>query len=292
MVVNMNETLGSYIKRAREAAGYTQEELASRAQVSQQSIAKWEANDAMPRIGNVLALANALGVKPSDLTAARNLQRRGDMQKLSDLIKVEGQEREIEARHAPVEPKGSYTVSKIAATRMRQEADVRASTDSHAIPLRKKYAEDFENDLFGHISPAMMKGERNTRIEGGTVTWRPDYVSSKLIADIYCMNSPRQLAHMFIKGSLVQRLWRLATIKAFLNDRRECLLIVYRPRIEALDEIPQDTMVDRSIRQTTVEAAFLGVKLVVVQTAEEGAREILAAEYAEYDQDIDFIDDE
>lgn len=289
----MDETLGSYIKRAREAAGYTQEELASRAEVSQQSIAKWEANDAMPRVGNMQALARALDVEFKELIAARSWQSQGDTFKFNDRLAAQKQEQEIEAQHALTDSKEPSFAARLRQQAERAEqAETQLREQARVFSHRQIQAQEFESALFESISPEMMKGEREKRIEGGTITWRPDYVSAKVIAEIYYGGRAGLTGHMSLRSILAQRLWGLATLKAYLNDDREYLLILAKPQNENLEQIPRDTMVDRSIRRMTIEAAFLGVKVVVVQTAEEGAREIIAAELEDKYPDFDIIDDE
>jgi transcriptional regulator with XRE-family HTH domain len=61
------ESLGSTLRRLRERAGLSQEELAAKAQVSRASIQNWEADRRAPRRAPVRRLAAALGV--SDITS-------------------------------------------------------------------------------------------------------------------------------------------------------------------------------------------------------------------------------
>lgn len=48
--------------RRRKTLGLSQEELASRVQVSRQAVSKWETGDAMPDLSKLLALADALDI--------------------------------------------------------------------------------------------------------------------------------------------------------------------------------------------------------------------------------------
>jgi len=50
------------LQRLRRAHGLSQEELAARIGVSRQAVSKWEVGEAAPDLGNLLALADALGV--------------------------------------------------------------------------------------------------------------------------------------------------------------------------------------------------------------------------------------
>ena len=70
--------LGNKIKKLRYKAGYTQEQLAERMQVSPQAVSKWENEVAMPDITLLPALAEVFGVSIDelfDLTADEKLRR-------------------------------------------------------------------------------------------------------------------------------------------------------------------------------------------------------------------------
>ena len=58
---------GHTLKRARVEKGLTQLQLAALCHVSQQSLAKWEGDEATPRPASLRALAEALGVTPREL---------------------------------------------------------------------------------------------------------------------------------------------------------------------------------------------------------------------------------
>ena len=55
------------IRSLREHEGFTQEALASRLGVAQQTVAKWESGEATPDLENVRALARLFGVSIDDL---------------------------------------------------------------------------------------------------------------------------------------------------------------------------------------------------------------------------------
>jgi transcriptional regulator with XRE-family HTH domain len=64
-LVMSHEYFAGRLKELREAKGWTQEELARKAGVSQRGIANWELGLRAPSWPNVVALAEALGV-PTD----------------------------------------------------------------------------------------------------------------------------------------------------------------------------------------------------------------------------------
>src|SRR5262249_28056166 len=57
-----SEHFGARLRELREAAGLTQQELASRAGVQWETISRWERGAREPSWSNVLALAGVLGV--------------------------------------------------------------------------------------------------------------------------------------------------------------------------------------------------------------------------------------
>ena len=58
----MSETMGLIIRRLRKEKNLTQEELAEMLNVSNQAISKWERDESMPDISQVVPLASVFGV--------------------------------------------------------------------------------------------------------------------------------------------------------------------------------------------------------------------------------------
>ena len=54
--------LKDILVQERKKRGWSQEELASKVQVSRQAVSKWETGDALPDLGKLLALADTLGL--------------------------------------------------------------------------------------------------------------------------------------------------------------------------------------------------------------------------------------
>lgn len=54
--------LGEKIKEARKQCGLSQEQLAEKMAVSRSAVAKWEANNGLPDVDNLKALAQLLNV--------------------------------------------------------------------------------------------------------------------------------------------------------------------------------------------------------------------------------------
>ena len=54
--------LGEKIKECRKQAGFSQEQLAERLNVSRQAITKWETNKGIPDIANLIAISDEFGL--------------------------------------------------------------------------------------------------------------------------------------------------------------------------------------------------------------------------------------
>src|SRR5262249_32120460 len=65
------ETFGARLKRLRERAGLSQEELALRAGLNRYSVIKWERDQHEPMWSSVLALARALGCTVADFDGTK-----------------------------------------------------------------------------------------------------------------------------------------------------------------------------------------------------------------------------
>lgn len=68
----MNETIGNRIAKFRKAKGFTQEELASRLDVSSQAVSKWENDQSCPDISLLPQLSKILGVTVDELLTGSN----------------------------------------------------------------------------------------------------------------------------------------------------------------------------------------------------------------------------
>ena len=60
-------TIGEKIAKLRTAMGISQEQLAEKADVSRQSVSKWESNQALPQIDKVLLLCELFNISTDEL---------------------------------------------------------------------------------------------------------------------------------------------------------------------------------------------------------------------------------
>ena len=63
----MKETLGQRIQRLRKNANLTQEDVATRLNISSQAVSKWENDNSAPDLSVLLELAEMLGVTTDEL---------------------------------------------------------------------------------------------------------------------------------------------------------------------------------------------------------------------------------
>ena len=69
----MKITLGKKIKEARKQYRLSQEQLAKKMSISQSAVAKWEANNGLPDVDNLKALARLLNVSVDYLLDDSNI---------------------------------------------------------------------------------------------------------------------------------------------------------------------------------------------------------------------------
>ena len=65
--MNNAQTLANKLYELRKTAGFSQEELAEKLQVSRQAISKWERGEALPDTDNLISIAKLYGVSLDEL---------------------------------------------------------------------------------------------------------------------------------------------------------------------------------------------------------------------------------
>ena len=73
-------TLGEQIKQAREEKNYSQEELASKLDVSRQAISKWENDSAYPEMTKLIFMSDYFEVSLDYLIATHNMKKRAELE--------------------------------------------------------------------------------------------------------------------------------------------------------------------------------------------------------------------
>lgn len=67
--------VGGRIRAARQAHGWTQRDLAQRLNRRQATISRWESGDRALTVGDLMAVAEVLGVEPGELLQDSNENR-------------------------------------------------------------------------------------------------------------------------------------------------------------------------------------------------------------------------
>ncbi len=60
-------TFGEKLRETRKAAGFSQEELAEKLNVSRQAITKWESDIGLPDISNIMTISKLFSIPVDDL---------------------------------------------------------------------------------------------------------------------------------------------------------------------------------------------------------------------------------
>ena len=85
------DTTGERIKNLRKSAGFSQEELASRLNVSRQTISKWESDQAIPESDNIVAICRLFKIPADTLFYSRS----DDAEKISFVSRTSPDETEV-----------------------------------------------------------------------------------------------------------------------------------------------------------------------------------------------------
>lgn len=74
-------TLGEKIKLHRQNLGLSQEALAEKLNVSRQAVTKWESNNGVPDIDNLIALSRVIGISLDELVLGEEARDVQDLEK-------------------------------------------------------------------------------------------------------------------------------------------------------------------------------------------------------------------
>lgn len=239
----MRIPLTDLIKTSREAHGLTQEELAARAGVSQQSIAKWESGASTPRPNAMLALAAALNLD------------------MKDLMQTARQDRSLKLRyHGAVDSEPVTSQVQIEGSRVTFQRD---QTEMD----RQEYGREFEGEMQQILEGRTDNPKWSTGIKHASHKWPIGYMTDKLIVNFRHVTNAAQLAAA-LRKSIPSILWKMATLKAHLADEREYVIIVTMPKgepveVDIADRPPAHRITnDQLLTQLTSEAALLGITML------------------------------
>ncbi|ATD62520.1 MAG: helix-turn-helix transcriptional regulator [Janthinobacterium svalbardensis] len=275
----MEGEFGAVVQRYRERAGLTQDELAERLQVTQQTVGKWESGKAYPRPGVFARLNQVLSIP-----AAEIMDLYGDSK----------------GARSPSGPYSSHVLKQIGDDRKRQtealsELAVKYSAKEKVDRLTKS-ANRFESKktILAELKPLLEKTQKSFQwgagVVGGSLAWLVDYIDKDVVAEFAYAESPLELS-LELEDFIPKLLWNLATLRAHLRDTRSYLLIIIMPGYVGMDypdDDPEKNLVKRLpnevvLRRKTAEAALLGISIFVTNTP----RQVIPLLASHGNEDID-----
>lgn len=259
--------LGLLIRAKREALGLTQEELASQTQISQQSIAKYESDQAAPRPGNIRRLAEALGLDALEFAKAK-VGSNSTLQKIN------------EARKNLVENVTSSSAS--------------SDEGINSFQKRQQLILQLRREIKDHLEVKHAAGEHDAPISVGRYKYKASYMSESVLA-LYVFFTEK---HPRYTEKLATAAWRLLVLRSGLGREYNGVswLIGVMPEFEAPEDdddiFPTSIMADESVQQFQNEASFVGIEISILSTPNEVAELIHGiernAKYQDTDDDLPF----
>jgi transcriptional regulator with XRE-family HTH domain len=259
--------LGLLIRAKREALGLTQEELALKTQISQQSIAKYESDQAAPRPGNIKRLAEALGLDALEFAKAK-------VGSNSALHKIN------EARNSLVE--------NVTASSTSSDGEITSFQRRQQLILQLK------REIKDHLEVKHAAGEHDVPIDVGRYTHKASYISESVLA-LYVFFTEK---HPRYTEKLATAAWRLLVLRSGLGREYNGVswLIGVMPEFEAPDDdddiFPTTIWAEDSVQRFQNEASFVGIETNILSTPAEVAELICGVErnakIQETDDDLPF----
>ena len=258
----MESEFGAVVQRYRERAGLTQDELAERLQVTQQTVGKWESGKAYPRPGVFARLNHVLSIPASEI-----MDLYGDSK----------------GARSPSSPYSNHALKQIDDDRRRQtEAFSELSVKYHAKEKLDRLTTsvnrvESKKTILAELKPLLEKTQKSFQwsagVIGGSLAWHVDYIDKDVVAEFAYTESPLELS-LELADFIPKLLWNLATLRAHLRDTRSYLLIIIMPGYVGMDysdDDPEKNLVKRLpneivLRRMTAEAALLGISIFVTNT--------------------------
>lgn len=239
--MSSNET-GKAIQRLREARGLTQDALAERLGVSQQSVAKWESGLALPRSRAIPDLERELS-SPQGYLVTLRAQEKGSISP------------------APALSQGGNTTGIIG----NAHSEKFDSFQPQAPNMRPgEYAQAIRQSVAALLPEEL--AEWDTKVRGSTLSWSVDYQNSLHVAQFVTIGSgiAQRMAYF---NAIPNKLWHLATLRAHLRDDRLYILLITVPSKQGFER----NNVHDLFRKFIAEAALMEIFVFVVDTPEQAA---------------------
>lgn len=240
----MSTEIGKVIQANREINGITQEELANRLGVSQQSVAKWEAGKTSPRPKMYPLIADELNIERKLLDVANWRDRWGSVEQFPPSIS------------AVTIPPGNVESS--------NRPDQSFAPRKGSIGYPKVFTEQMEELL----QSAEIHGEWNVTVRGASTRWSVDFMTDEYVVNFAHAVEHSELASL-TKAWLRITLWNMVTMRAASSDKRHYSLIITVPRELDVDvEFPLNsgTTPSAALQRLTAEAAIMDISVFLVRT--------------------------
>jgi len=264
----MENEFGSIVQRYRERAGLTQDELATRLDVTQQTVGKWESGKAYPRPGVFAKLNNVLQIPAAEIMDLYGQSKgaRSPIGTHSDLtIK---QMEWFRKRHMEMEEDAAAGI-----------LGTRTEPTFPVIPNSGRgEPSDFRKEIVDELKKLMDESRKNgrwaTSIRGSSLGWNVDYMDEEIVAEFSYASSPKNLMEM-LRDPIRRKLWEMATLRAHLKDNRHYLLIIIMPGHVGMDYEKDDPIWqdihnflpnEIILRRLTAGAALLDISIFVANT--------------------------
>ena len=242
----MTENSADMIRKYRINKGLSQGALAKQIGVTQAAVGHWERGKFIPRGRNLNALCEALDI-PDGLL-------REDLP-LGGRIK-----QNLE--------KGTRSVSRVGDK----------SDQANELVEKIRYAEhqagkaEFEKSIFAVLSRLSIDAQRHVVIEGA--------INNQFVVDCITRRSIIEIKHprsySLVEQLIIQTLWRMTVLKGLMGDERIYIAIVLRPPPEL--DFRADREYEKRFSTLLTEAFLVGIRLHIVDTAEEAVKIIEDAE--------------
>jgi transcriptional regulator with XRE-family HTH domain len=263
----MNKTLGQHIKDLRRGKGLNQSELGTLCGVSQTTVSAWERDDDSPSAGNLVTLANALGVEPEILSAVETV---------APILRPSLRDQIFQRAHPSTQT-------------------ARPQRESVPFFARKAIGDQFEKEVAELLDEAKIAGNwHQTERAPNGIQWEPDLQTDKVVVEFKLVDSRTQMS---LQTLLAASMWRMMTMRAHLKDSRSYAVIIHSlPDQDGQPQVENDQAEEQKLRRPSTaarlhrlqaEAALVGMSLYVVTTPIEAAEIIMAMEHpgwADFDE--------
>ncbi|WP_198116904.1 helix-turn-helix transcriptional regulator [Massilia rhizosphaerae] len=254
--MTIKKPVGDAIREARNRKGISQAELAGMLSVSQAAVGQWERGTTLPRIKYIHLMANLfdesfrsdIEFSPKDELAERSSN--SEAPPTSSVVQLD--------MFSPEEIRSRLLVAEHMAK-----------------------AGDFDKTLAQALQRLDPTLKSHVTIGGGSdlSQWVVDYVTQRTIIEVKHPGS-----YYGIEAPVTMALFQQVVLRSFLGPGKNYVVVVRRPLLGPLPSHALPSF-ERRLAKLTAEANLVGVRLLVVDSAEEAAKAIADLEAASTSQE-------